>query len=278
MILTSFEGRIGNNLFQLAACLSLSTKLNTKAYAGLSGNLIKMKENFKLKDINFIEVGHANGFNFRGNIPKQIEFTYNEKTYNYDDDFFKIPNNSFIDGFFQSEKYFKKIEKKIRKNFQFKNHIVEHVNKINNFFPKQKKTGFIHIRRQDYLEGNNIYAYAKLEKEYYLNCIDEADLEIIYVFSDDIQWCIDTFNDFDDKKFIFINENNPYVCLYMMSLLNTAIIANSTFSWWGAWLNRSKYKKVYYPLNWYTSFVYEKTGLSHNEYIKDLICDGWIGR
>jgi hypothetical protein len=87
---------------------------------------------------------------------------------------------------------------------------------------------------------------------------------------------MNNFKDFDDKKFIPVQESNPYICLYMMSKLDTAIIANSTFSWWGAWLNdRIDTKKVYYPVPWFNQSMCG--AMTQEEYIKDLPCDDWIG-
>ena len=276
MIYSSYEGRIGNNLFQLAACLSLANRHRTEAAAGISGNLRFMKENFIMKDINFIDNGDPQGFRYRHLLPANITYTYREQGYNYNKDFFKIPDNSFIDGFFQSEKYFKCIKGIIRRNFDFKEHIINQAKNISYFKPRKKHSGFIHVRRQDYLQENNAIAYPQPPLSYYINCINKSNLKIIYIFSDDINWCMNNFKDFDDKKFIPVQESNPYVSLYMMSQLDTAIIANSTFSWWGAWLNhRVNTKKVYYPVPWYDKSICN--GMTEEEYIKDLPCDDWVG-
>lgn len=276
MIYSSFEGRIGNNLFQLAACLSLADKHNTKAVAGLSGNIRYMKENFLLQDIEFFNNGDPDGFRYRNTIPKEIKHVYMDCPRHYCEMFFQIPDNTFIDGFFQSEKYFKHIENKIRKNFTFNDIVIHNVPKY--FNTNNDDFGFIHIRKKDYCNEDNIKIYPPVKNEYYLNCIKESNIKTIYIFSDDIEWCIENIKFIKNKKIIFVTETNPYICLYMMSQLNTAIIANSTFSWWGAWLNPNKNKKVYYPLNWYGPCIYEKAEMSLEEYIKDFICEGWIGR
>jgi hypothetical protein len=279
MIYSSFEGRIGNNLFQLAACLSLANRHQTEAVAGLSANLRFIKENFILKNIKFIDIGDPNGFNYRHRLPENIIYTYREQSFQYNEDFFKIADNSVIDGFFQSEKYFKSISDIIRRNFTFKQHIINSAKNISYFNPLAKDSGFIHIRRQDYIEGEALSVYPQPPINYYIDCIKESNLKTIYIFSDDINWCINNFKNFDDKKFIPVMEENPYICLYMMSKLDTAIITNSTFSWWGAWLNNKiNTKRVYYPIPWYGSCVYEKHNLTAEEYIRDLPCEKWIGK
>lgn len=293
MIYCAFEGRIGNNLFQLAACISLAKHHKTQAVAGVAGNLRYIRENFLLNDIEFIDNGDLSGFEYRNRLPEWIRGTYLETKYQYNQNFFDISDNTFLDGFFQSEKYFKWIENDIRKNFTFKQNIIDDVNSKYNLNYTKNNSGFIHIRRCDYLQDNNVAAYpAPSLIDYYYNCILDSNIEFIYVFSDDINWCkenitgkITQTSDIKyltetrtNKKFIFVNDSNPYNCLYMMSQLDVAIIANSTFSWWGAWLNLNKNKKVYYPVNWFGEFVYKKTHNSSTEYTQDLICPEWIGK
>ena len=154
MILSSFEGRIGNNLFQLAACLSLAEFHKTEAWAANCGNLIYVKQNFYLDDFKFLNVGSPDGFNFKNNLPLEIKNIFTEYGFNFNSHFFNAPNNTFISGFFQSEKYFSTIIPKIRKNFKFKDHVIEKANKNINFNITEK-SAFIHVRRGDYLQGNN---------------------------------------------------------------------------------------------------------------------------
>jgi 5'(3')-deoxyribonucleotidase len=90
---------------------------------------------------------------------------------------------------------------------------------------------------------------------------------IFLIFSDDIEWCKENFPNISDK-FIFIEGNKDYEDLYIMSKCKNNIISNSTFSWWGAWLNQNENKKVVAPLKWFGSSI------NHNT--KDLYCDGWI--
>ncbi len=86
------------------------------------------------------------------------------------------------------------------------------------------------------------------------------------VFSDDVEWCVNNF-DFIEKK-TFIRNEKDYEDLYLMSMCNNNIIANSTFSWWGAWLNKNQDKIVIAPKTWFGS-NYSHLGT------KDLYCDGW---
>jgi hypothetical protein len=279
MIISSFEGRIGNNLFQLAACLSLATHHNTQAYILMLGNMKNMIENFLLEDfLNFNSTHQFSKPQLMRDIYSVVKNHYMEKKFTYNSDFFNLPNHIFLEGFFQSEKYFKIIEKKVRQNFLFKDSIIEAALNIKYFNTNNDDFGFIHVRKKDFCNEDNIKIYPPVKIEYYLNCIEESNIKTIYVFSDDIEWCIENIKPIKNRKIIFVTETNPYICLYMMSQLNTAIIANSTFSWWGAWLNTNKNKKVYYPLNWFGPCIYDKAEMSLEKYIKDFICEGWIGR
>lgn len=275
MIYCSFEGRIGNNLFQLAACLSLATHHGSQACAGLSGNLKFVKQNFMLDDIQFYDNENPDGFTYRKLLPKQINNTFVEKKFQYYPDFFNLPDNTFIDGFFQSEKYFKNIKNKIIKNFTFRPHVIDRAQNIKYFKP-DTDSGFIHVRRQDYLQETNKSAYPPISLEYYYECIHESKIDKIYIFSDEIDWCYRTFEKINNKQIIYVEEEDPYVSLYMMTQLKTAIIANSTFSWWGAWLGVKK--KVYYPNLWYGESIADKSNMTVKEYIVDLPADGWIGK
>jgi hypothetical protein len=102
--------------------------------------------------------------------------------------------------------------------------------------------------------------------DYYRNAIAEfSDDTRFLVFSDDIQWCKENFK---GDNFHFIEGEKDYVDLYLMSLCNNNIIANSSFSWWGAWLNNTPNKKVIAPKQWF--------GKAKQLNTKDLIPETWI--
>ena len=154
--------------------------------------------------------------------------------------------NYNLHGFFQSEKYFKKIEKDIREIFTLKD-------KYNNIIQKYDMTNTfsIHIRRGDYV-NSRIHGCLS-NKEVLINYINKG-LESIHienlrliVFSDDIEWCK---NNLTFKNMEFIDGNEDIIDLFIMSRCENHIISNSTFSWWGAWLNKNKRKKVITPTPW----------------------------
>lgn len=123
----------------------------------------------------------------------------------------------------------------------------------------------MHIRRGDYLVSPG--HYINLDVEYYKNALKYIDNPgSILIFSDDISWCKDNFK---GDKYIFIENEKDYIDIYLMSLCNNNIIANSTFSWWGAWLNTNPNKIVISPNKWFGP----AKGKRH---LNDLIPKNWI--
>lgn len=174
--------------------------------------------------------------------------------------------NMCLQGFFQSEKYFLDFKKEIKDLFGINSVNLDYIKKeygdiINNSIS-------IHIRRQDYMETQQFHPLCTIE--YYKEAIDSFDngKYRFLVFSDDIEWCK---NNFIGEKFIFLNDKD-YIDLWLMSLCEHNIIANSTFSWWGAWLNKNPHKKVISPKKWFGPAYTD----INNSIDRDLIPEKWI--
>ncbi len=107
----------------------------------------------------------------------------------------------------------------------------------------------IHIRRTDYLTSNGFHPVQPIS--YYERALEIiGDYDYLFIFSDDIEWCKDNLN---FKNQIFVENNLPSVDIWLMSFCKHNVIANSSFSWWGAWLNNNQDKKVISPVNWSSS-------------------------
>ncbi len=125
----------------------------------------------------------------------------------------------------------------------------------------------IHVRRGDYLNSPNHHPVQNMN--YYMKAIKQMPKDSIFlIFSDDISWCKANFPDVPEK-FIFVEGNADYEDLLLMSLCKNNIMCNSTFSWWGAWLNKNPNKKVIAPSVWFGPAY-----ANHNT--EDLYCEGWI--
>ena len=196
--------------------------------------------------------------------------SYRELHFHFDSKFFDLSSDTYLVGYFQSERYFKPIEGKLRKEFTFKippspeNKTL--LEKIQN-----SSSVSLHIRRGDYVLDPRVgLHHGVCNLTYYQKAIQEIERRVrnphFYIFSDDIPWA---------KTHLFIGHNSTYIShnqgdksyedLRLMSHCRHHIIANSSFSWWGAWLNSRSDKLVMAPRKW--------TNISLD--ISDLIPSGW---
>jgi hypothetical protein len=196
-----------------------------------------------------------------------------QKQFNFYPEFFDLPDGCVIDGTFQSEKFFTPVSKILKKHFGFR------------FAPSSKVAALateiegceavaIHFRRGD-LVNNPKYqkSQAPLGTDYYKRGIDQIRSRIarptFYIFSDDIAYAKESDLCPDGAIFIdCVEEWNAYDALRLMSLCKNFIIANSTFSWWGAWLSENPEKIVIHPNPWFANMPENDT--------RDLCPEGWV--
>lgn len=160
----------------------------------------------------------------------------------------EIQNDSLIDGYWQNEIYFENIKDELRKKLIFKDESIKNVN--DRLF--EKDSVFIHARRGDYLNGDYFVDLSKTDYyqksiEYILSKIENATF---YIFSNDTKWAKEYFSFIKQNK-SFEEGHNTIEDLYLMSQCSHSITANSTFSWWAAWLNNNPNKIVIQPKQWY---------------------------
>ena len=151
-----------------------------------------------------------------------------------------------LQGYFQTEKYFKNVEEEIRQDFTFRNEIA--------VLCKHKMSEVdtpvgLHIRRGDFLI--NSANHHNLGLDYYESALKHFnDDRNVIIFSDDPEWCKEQ-KLFEDDRFLVSEGNDSYTDLCLMSLCSDFIIANSSFSWWGAWLSKGVDKVVCAPSIWF---------------------------
>ena len=252
-------GQLGNQMFQYAATKGVASKLDVPFmipnHRVLFDDGIGNKYTILLFDA--FKLTSASLF---GTLP--TENYVQENGFSFNKDLFKIDNteNCSLYGFFQTEKYFKHIEKQIRKDFTFKDEIKDECDDLIKQFTNPIA---LHIRRGDFIWNNK--NHPPLSLDYYKSALElfDSDREVI-IFSDDTEWCKEQ-ELFADDRFAVAEGGDQFYDLCLMSMCDDFIIANSTFSWWGAWLgNRGK---VVAPKNWFGE------ALSHDT--KDLYCKGW---
>ena len=169
-----------------------------------------------------------------------------ERQFHFDEELFNLcPNEISLNGFFQTEKYFKNIEEEIRDDFTFRQEIRSECDELAEDAFEEPIA--LHIRRGDFLKNSG--NHHNLELDYYKQALNQFNpKQQVVIFSDDPQWCLEQ-ELFEGDRFMVSSGNGPYHDLYLMSLCSDFIIANSTFSWWGAWLaNRGT---VVAPKKWF---------------------------
>lgn len=269
------NGRLGNQMFQYAALRGIASH---RGYDWV----IPPPNDYRQTNYGLFECFEMSGVSKKnlGILPASFP-TYKASTDAFDEEFFnKCPDNCNLEDYFQTEKYFSHIREDIKKDFQFKE---EHLKLCKEFISEIGDAIFLHVRRGDYVNLQHYHPVCELS--YYEQALEKFDKNIpVLVFSDDIAWC-DKQEFFSSDRFL-LSENNeryshlhidadgqmrhslvPYIDLCLMSLCSGGIIANSSMSWWGAWLIENPSHPIIAPKKWY--------GASTNIDDSDLIPERW---
>lgn len=260
MIISKLQGGLGNQLFQWAFGRNLSNINNVPLY--LDSNFYRLsiqgvtKRAFSLDKFPYLNYTLTDSLEDNGKQFLRFSEPSNFTNLNYN-----LNYNYYLEGYFQSEKYFIESSDLIKKDLRPSN---ENLDRLVTKYPIDKNDISIHIRRTDYIASNGYHPVQSIE--YYKQAIEIiGDYDNIFVFSDDINWCKENLK-FDNM--IFIDGNDDVEDLWIMSLCKNNVIANSSFSWWGAWLNNNKDKKVIAPSNWFGNHL----GLNTS----DIIPESWL--
>jgi hypothetical protein len=255
-------GRLGNQMFQYAFIYALSKKKNFNFGVPYKNKSSNEFDNFSLSE----------GFEITAPDSSKIENkkTYNQKYFNYYEEVFEeIEENVDIRGFFQSEKFFLEFNKEIKKEFTFKEEIV---NKSNEIFDKYKEPLIsICIRRGNYLREPYKNHHPTIDINYIKKCIKLIgnDYKKI-IITDDPNWePIKKIENYEIVK--QLNDwSNKFVMMRLMSLCEYQIISNSSFCWWSAWLGNSK--KIFAPKIWFHKKWFT---IWKDKNWNDIYCKNW---
>ena len=248
------RGGLGNQMFQYALLLSLR---NRGFYVDVDisyYDFVKMHNGYELNRIFGIKEKttskqglHITWLRFLNRYKPKYLCKF-DKLY-YDESVLISPKH-YLFGYWQDERYFNKIEDKIRSVFTFKD--IDDENNIIAQEIRQNNSVSLHVRRGDYAA----FGMTILGKEYYCNAVEyiksKVENPVFYIFSDD-EAVAKTIAERCGKKSCIVNRNkgsDSYKDMYLMSQCKHNIIANSSFSWWGAWLNVHKDKIVIAPAEW----------------------------
>lgn len=292
MICVQLNGGLGNQMFQYACGKALAYKHNTELLLdttqltynnnGITNRSLELdifkiniheasKNNIKSLKPLFYRIANVVAFKagFRG---IQTSKYFIEKGYFYNSSIDKVGKDCFLTGYWQSYRYFENIESLIREEFKFP-HVLDkddqRVTKI-----KHENSISLHIRRTDFvnnkyhdIHGTCSIEYYKKAAEYIANMVSSP---CFFIFSDDIEWAHINLNLNYPCEFVSGNiGKQSYIDMQLMSLCKHNIIANSSFSWWGAWLNQNPDKVVVAPSQWFADEIL-------NAQTKDLIPLTWI--
>jgi len=285
MIAIQLEGRLGNQLFQIAFGFILSMKYKKKLY--LSGDIHPIFSDRSSKtfpNVSFNILERYQYEKFTKKTTNIFDKVINLKRYeickepslSYSPIEFNANNATLFQGFWQSEKYFSASAYKIRVLFSF-NPILDDLSRLYLNQIVQSNSVAIHIRRGDYVSiPENLQKHGICELPYYLTAKEYINERIAkptyFIFSDDIEWVRHNMEVYFPNMVIVNTNNNDIFCwrdMYLMSICKHQIIANSTFSWWGAWLNINVNKIVIAPQQWFANDEINNSTL-------DLIPENWI--
>lgn len=254
VIVTKLVGGLCNQMFQYAVARSLSVKNNCTCYVDISEFKIYGVHPYSLNKFNITENIWQGG-----NLP-----IYREKYFQYDPNVLSINSDTKLWGYWQTEKYFKDIREVLLKELTLKETLSsQNINTATHI--KNTNSVSVHFRRKDYVNHEN---FVQLDMDYYNKAIQQFDNPILFVFSDDIEWAKNNFKPKQQVHFIDYNINQGWLDLYLTTQCKHHIMANSSFSWWGAWLNTNPNKKIIYPAHWFK-------GANLKLDTRDLIPTGW---
>ncbi|MBU3010021.1 alpha-1,2-fucosyltransferase [Polaribacter vadi] len=265
MIIVRIVGGLGNQMFQYAYAKSLQQKGFDVQIDISKFKTYKLHGGYQLDKYN-IDLEIADTFTtFLGKI--KIKKNVREKSLLFDENLFSLNGNEYVKGYYQTEKYFKYIRSILINQFVIQQKLSESTLVYANEIFKFSNSCAVHIRRGDYIsdkKANNIHGTCDLD--YYHKAIDiikeKHKNAHFFVFSDDIAWTKENLN-IENSTYIN-NKTIPHEDLYLMSLCKNNITANSSFSWWGAWLNQNENKTVISPKKWF------------NDKENEVACKKWI--
>ncbi|WP_102406093.1 alpha-1,2-fucosyltransferase [Parabacteroides bouchesdurhonensis] len=243
MIYTYLDGRLGNCLFEIAAGASLAKRMNVP-FKALTCSSIYIPE-YVIEMSEYVEP-------FRQSILRNIDFSdeypKNQKIYQVPDFSYQpLPEEKdlLLKGYFQSEKYFD--EELVRGLFSIDTEMAAYLhNKYGHVLARNPVS--IQVRRGDYFKCQHVYPICQMS--YYKKAMSNFPPDTVFlVMSDDMDWCRKHFR---GTNFFFSDAESPVIDLYLQSFCKHNIISNSSFGWWGAWLNPDREKKVIYPTPWFT--------------------------
>ncbi len=249
-------GRLGNQMFQYAALRGIAEK------HGYEFTIPESDFNDEWNDHQLFDAFTLPNLKNRGKVTDKF---LQERQFNYDSEFVEqCPDDISLFGYFQTERYFTDITDSIKEDFTFKKDVIANCEEV---MEELSEPIALHVRRTDYVEKSQDHPPCSLK--YYHNALKRFhEKRPVIIFTDDTKWCKEQ-DIFKPDRFLVSETDNNVYDLCMMTMCTDYIIANSSFSWWGAWLIDNPDKTVVAPKKWF--------GSQYDHYnMDDLIPEGWI--
>lgn len=283
MIVVRVEGGLGNQLFQAAFGLQLANQHQTELVLDLSSYADRPAHGYLLSH-----------FNVQARPLRPDEVSYlprryqnqpisawpdwlvatrlkrvREKPFGFSEHYLRSPDNSYLVGYWQSERFFSQIASEVRNQYRLRDGLSDTGRRLWDRLVVPGSMA-LHIRRGDYLTNSAAAAiYRNLSLDYYrravLSRLTERTGVEVTVFSNDIAWCQGQLNLPCPTHFV-TESAGPHEELISMSAAEAIVIANSTFSWWAAWLSSREEPRIFAPRKWF------HPGTLND---RNLACPGW---
>jgi hypothetical protein len=258
-----FCGGIGNQMFQYAFGKVLSVSGKDVAYdiSWYTEGRTKMQyprpfrlPMFQIPQLNIQPINHDNPIIYEKNVLYKLGL-------------FNMKNDNNFDGYWQYYTYYEKILPILQKEFQLRSDFyTEDFMKMAERIMDCNSTS-MHVRRGDY-QVHRKGSFRDLPARYYFDAMKEVEGDL-FIFSDDIPWCRETFKQSYFKRKLTFVDMEDYLCFELQRLCKNNIITNSTFSWWSAVLNENPYKVVVRPLTFQGDTIDNSNNLRYpKEWIK----------
>ena len=267
MIIVRIMHGMGNQLFQYALGRTLALKLNCGLKLEIS--YYTYDDSSRKFDLPYFNQPSLVETNLEEDIPEEFGFHQQPFQRRLDHQIKRIIANTYLKGFWQSEKYFSEYREVISNDLKIKNEFIKNVEYKALEIQKENSVG-MHVRRGDYVQTKDFLGL--VPTEYYANALNYLESKIgrfkVYVFSDDIDWVKENIRIKQEHEFVsgYISGNH-IEDFYLMTHCRHQIIANSSFSWWAAWLNVNREKIIIAPERWFITTRYNSA---------EVVPDNWI--
>lgn len=284
MIRIVMLGRLGNNLFQYAFGRALAEKHGVplvldaswfndrtwpyveplRRFPGIAGGTARIARPFSLGSRCLLKLTGKHHWEYAGKpIVRETEGDHS-----FDAGLLESPADCVVFGYFQTPLYFQGIEKQLREELATGDLGLETGHERLAEKLRSPSSVAVHVRRTDYLNNPNL---ALLDTDYYQRAMDHMRATVpgarFFVFSDDPAWCLHTFQQDDVEVCTHSDPFNPLLDLHLMSLAGHHVIANSSYSWWAAWLGKKNAQQVLMPDRWFQGGIHAPT--------VEKLCEGW---